>query len=195
MSYANVMSTLALFVALGGTSYAAVKLPSKSVGEKQLRSGAVTSSAIRDGAVAAKDLAPGAIATGPRGPRGVAGPGGPQGPAGAGLAPLEGWKALPFVNGWGNYGGIFQTGGYRKDQYGVIKLRGLVQRGSAPADGPIAVLPAGYRPDRARVFSVKSGTTVGRVDMRNNGELVWQEGATDPNPGWISLEGIEFDAD
>ena len=41
LSYANVVATLALFVALGGSSYAALKLPRNSVGAKQIRSGAV----------------------------------------------------------------------------------------------------------------------------------------------------------
>ena len=39
----NVIAYLALFVALGGTSYAAIKIPNNSVGTKQLRNGAVTS--------------------------------------------------------------------------------------------------------------------------------------------------------
>jgi hypothetical protein len=43
---------LALFIALGGTSYAAAKLPRNSVGTTQLKSGAVTEAklaqAIRD---------------------------------------------------------------------------------------------------------------------------------------------------
>ena len=41
LSYANVTASLALFVALGGTSYAAVTLPRNSVGQKQLRDHAV----------------------------------------------------------------------------------------------------------------------------------------------------------
>jgi hypothetical protein len=41
LTYANVVATLALFIALGGASYAAVVLPANSVGPKQLRSGAV----------------------------------------------------------------------------------------------------------------------------------------------------------
>ncbi len=41
-SYANVVATLALFVALGGSSYAALTLPSRSVGTRQLRNGSVT---------------------------------------------------------------------------------------------------------------------------------------------------------
>jgi hypothetical protein len=39
---ANVIGYLALFVALGGTGYAAVTIPRNSVGTRQLRNGAVT---------------------------------------------------------------------------------------------------------------------------------------------------------
>ena len=41
-TYANVVATLALVVALGGTSYAAAQLPRNSVGSKQLKAQAVT---------------------------------------------------------------------------------------------------------------------------------------------------------
>ena len=41
MTYANVVATFALFVSLGGASYAAITLPANSVGAKQLRAGAV----------------------------------------------------------------------------------------------------------------------------------------------------------
>ncbi|HVO55388.1 MAG TPA: hypothetical protein VMT37_13335 [Solirubrobacterales bacterium] len=51
LSYANVVATLALFVALGGASYAAVSLPTNSVGAKQLRKNAVTAAKIKNGAV------------------------------------------------------------------------------------------------------------------------------------------------
>lgn len=46
----------ALFVALGGTGYAALSLPRNSVGTKQLRTGAVTAKKIKNGAVTAKKL-------------------------------------------------------------------------------------------------------------------------------------------
>jgi hypothetical protein len=42
LTYANVIATLALFIALGGGAYAAAKLPNNSVGTKQLKKGAVT---------------------------------------------------------------------------------------------------------------------------------------------------------
>jgi len=35
-SYANVMATVAVFLALGGAAYAATKLPKNSVGTKQI---------------------------------------------------------------------------------------------------------------------------------------------------------------
>src|SRR5215212_7023695 len=41
LTFANVTSVLALFVALGGTSYAAVTLPTNSVGKAQIRADAV----------------------------------------------------------------------------------------------------------------------------------------------------------
>ena len=47
---------IALFVALGGTSYAALNLPAGSVGTRQLRNGAVTSTKLAKGAVTAANL-------------------------------------------------------------------------------------------------------------------------------------------
>lgn len=69
----NVVAYLALFVALGGTSHAAITLPRNSVGTKQLRSSAVTSAKVRDGTLRAEDLAAGTVRRGLRGPAGPAG--------------------------------------------------------------------------------------------------------------------------
>jgi hypothetical protein len=72
---------LALFVALGGTSYAAAALPRNSVGPKQLRAGAVRTSDIKAGAVTLAKIKPSARAAlrGATGPRGLQGPRGPAG--------------------------------------------------------------------------------------------------------------------
>lgn len=53
---ALVISLIALFVALGGTTYAATSLPKNSVGAKQLKKNAVTSAKIKNGAVTAAKL-------------------------------------------------------------------------------------------------------------------------------------------
>ncbi|MDO8184550.1 tail fiber domain-containing protein [Conexibacter sp. JD483] len=90
LSYANVVATLALFVALGGASYAAVQLPRASVGSAQLQSDAVTSEKVRDGSLLARDFSSAERARlkgargarGATGARGAAGPAGPQGARG-----------------------------------------------------------------------------------------------------------------
>lgn len=79
--YANVTATLALIIALGGTSYAAISLPTNSVGSKQLkkrsvtnsklRPNAVTSATVRNGSLRAKDFKAGQLPAGPAGPAGA----------------------------------------------------------------------------------------------------------------------------
>ena len=94
-SPAVVVACLALLVALGGTSIAAVSqlVPRNSVGPAQLQDAAVTNAKIRSNAVnSAKvanrsllrsDFASGQLPAGPVGPQGPAGPAGPAGAAGA----------------------------------------------------------------------------------------------------------------
>ena len=55
-TYANVAASMALFVALGGTSYAVATLPRNSVGPKQMRANSVGVSEIRRGAVRSSEL-------------------------------------------------------------------------------------------------------------------------------------------
>jgi hypothetical protein len=56
LTYANVTATLALFVALGGTGYAAGELAHNSVGNQQLKRNAVTGAKIRDGTLTGADI-------------------------------------------------------------------------------------------------------------------------------------------
>jgi hypothetical protein len=56
ISYANVVATIALFVVLGGTSYAALQLPRNSVGSKELKRNAVTAPKIKRNAVTAAKI-------------------------------------------------------------------------------------------------------------------------------------------
>jgi hypothetical protein len=89
----NGIALLALFVALGGTGYAASKLPKNSVTAKQIKKNAVGASEIKAGAVGtsevknqsllATDFESGQLpagATGPQGPQGA------QGAAGSAVA-------------------------------------------------------------------------------------------------------------
>ncbi len=66
LTYANVMSTIAVFLVIGGgTAYAAKQiLPKNSVGAKQIKKGAITGAKIKNGAVGAGALAGGAVTAG-----------------------------------------------------------------------------------------------------------------------------------
>jgi hypothetical protein len=78
------IALLALFVSLGGTTYAAINLPANSVGTRQLKNGAVTgeklgrnavsSSQVKNGSLLAKDFRAGQLPVGPRGLTGARGP-------------------------------------------------------------------------------------------------------------------------
>ena len=76
LTYANVLATLALFIALGGASYAAIKLPKNSVGTAQIKNRAVTKAKLAKGVAVKGD-------TGPQGAKGDTGAPGPAGAAGA----------------------------------------------------------------------------------------------------------------
>lgn len=105
VSPAMVVACIALLVALGGTSVAAVSLvvPRNSVGTPQLkknavataklRNGAVTSAKVRNGSLLAIDFKQGQFPTGQQGPPGPAGPQGDKGakgdPGAPGLAGAE----------------------------------------------------------------------------------------------------------
>jgi hypothetical protein len=97
LTYANVMATIGVFLALGGVSYAAIKLPANSVGAKQIKSGAVGSSEIANHSIKPGDFKGSSLPSGPRGPRG---PQGDRGPAAAKYwAQLSGGASTAVANG------------------------------------------------------------------------------------------------
>ena len=110
-SPAMVVACLALFVALAGTSVAAVSqlVPRNSVGTAQLRDNAVARVKVRNNAInstkvqnrslLAVDFAAGQLPAGPAGPAGSAGPAGPAGPAGAAGPPgVSGYEIVTASN-------------------------------------------------------------------------------------------------
>jgi hypothetical protein len=103
----NAIAYVALFVALGGTSYAAAALPRNSVGSSQLKSNAVTSAKVKNRSLGTADLSGAAVAAlrGAAGPAGAAGPKGDAGAQGpAGPQGVAGPKGDPGVTvfGWGS---------------------------------------------------------------------------------------------
>jgi hypothetical protein len=88
MNYANVVATIALFVALGGSSYAAIQVTGKHVKDstltgKDVKNSSLTAVDVRNGSLLAADFGPGQLPTGVQGPKGDTGAKGDAGPPGA----------------------------------------------------------------------------------------------------------------
>lgn len=118
--YSNVVLTLAVFLALGGTSFAAASLTGRDV-----RDGSLSGRDIRDGSLRERDLARSTVAAlrgrrgpagvpGDRGPRGEPGVAGPQGPPGASSSQARGPKERAHVLADGTLDGPRTTGGVRR---------------------------------------------------------------------------------
>jgi len=132
-SPAMVVACIALMVALGGTGYAAIKLPRNSVGNKQLRANAVTSGKVRNGSLTAKDFTPNALKRGPRGPQG---PKGDSAPGAGGERTAVGFASRDAQAG----GGVIAMSGTPTDLIGLGVPAGNVgyvaSSGLVTASGP-----------------------------------------------------------
>ena len=84
LTYANVIATLALFLALNVGAYAAIKIPPNSVGPAQLKNKAVTPKKVSPAAVKLFRGKKGV--QGSPGAKGLPGPAGAQGPGGTAVA-------------------------------------------------------------------------------------------------------------
>ena len=167
----------ALFVALGGTSYAAVKLPADSIGAKQIKKAAVRSSEVKNRSLLAADFKAGQLPTGAtgaqgepgapgaRGAPGPAGPAGPQGSKGAPCPPID-----PLCQGpKGDTGAAGATGDTgapgAKGETGAAGARGDAGAGGPP--GPTASSFASHNP----LNDVPIGNGEPQVISLRDGEL------------------------
>ena len=146
------LAMLALFIALGGTSYAAVKLPANSVGSKQLKANAVIGAKVKDRSLTAADFG-GTLpagATGATGAQGAAGPAGAKGDTGAtGATGAKGDQGIQGVKG---DQGIQGVKGDKGDQ-GIQGIQGV--KGDAGGSFTFQRMP-----DQTSVFDSSSPKTV-----------------------------------
>jgi hypothetical protein len=183
VSYANVVSTLCLFLLLGGGAYAVAKLGKNTVGSKQIKAkavktaelanNAVTSPKVKDGSLLEGDFAadqlpkadtPAQLVTKLRGaaePWQEVAPGSSSGnlcadPANVAVFCSHQPSSAAAFSPWQNFGG-FATAAFYKDQLGILHLRGVVSNishlGPNTRVRTIFRLPSGYRPDRQRIFA------------------------------------------
>jgi hypothetical protein len=183
LTYANVVATLALFVALGGASYAAVTLGKGQVKSKNIARGAVKSKHVRDFSLGVGDLQKGVIPT-PSAPTTV--------------PPLEAFHLVgqpgepAFQNSWVNQDPTnFFPAGFAKDAFGVVHLRGLVNAGTSSA---IFQLPVGYRPGKNMYFPASQASgDYAELAISFSG-LVSRNSFTAPS-GAFYLDGTTFRAE
>ncbi|MFN8132815.1 MAG: hypothetical protein U0R70_14825 [Solirubrobacteraceae bacterium] len=176
LSYANVMSTLAVVIALGGTSYAAVAITGRQVRNGSLsgvdiRGDSLTGAQVRESTLgrvpraafadragraasaAAADTAAAAATLGGRGPEAFQAAGAAAGGALAGTYPNP-TLAPPKVRFLGAAPVLTENGwsasnspGFWKDGAGVVHLQGTVSINSGPASSAVIfTLPSGFRP-------------------------------------------------
>lgn len=169
LTYANLMATAAVFIALGGSSYAALTITGKQVANSSLsgkdvrnrslsgldvRKGSLTTAEVRNRSLLANDFKAGQLPAGPQGPQG------PQGPAGQ-----DATKLWAVVNSSGT---ILRGSGVVSAQalspaYEVIFNRDVsgcsyqATPGSAQAEvGEVAVGPRNGQPNGVYVFTATS---------------------------------------
>lgn len=203
LTYANVVATLALFVAVGGASaFAASQLGKNSVGPKQLKKNAVTTAKVKKEAITAAKVKKGTL-TGVQINLSTLGtvPNAQNAQTASDLAPSEPWHEVgapgepAFQFGWHNAppSERAHTVAFYKDRGGLVHLRGVAIDGLY--EEPIFALPPGYRPTKNLTMAVASeqgkATTLSVL-----GPEEAAPGTMYPYEGkWVSLEGITFRAE
>jgi hypothetical protein len=167
LTYANVMASVAVFLALGGAAYAA--LGRNSVRARQIAPNAVRSSEIKADAAKAAEIAANAVGA-------------------SEVADPSFTTITSFLNSW-DAGSCGRPPGFTKDPEGFVHLRGAVDGGTLGVDA--FTLPSGFRPATDKLFLTPSG--IGAVTTL----LVGPDGGTSPNGGstlCASLDGVSFPA-
>ncbi|OYX36982.1 hypothetical protein B7Z00_04075 [Candidatus Saccharibacteria bacterium 32-50-10] len=98
------------------------------------------------------------------------------------------WTVANLINGWECYSpSSWPCPSYTLSSAGVVLLRGLAANGATETS--MFTLPASLTPNKQIIFPVvNGGTSVGRFDVRPNGEVIWKTAGG--NSGFVSLDNI-----
>jgi hypothetical protein len=207
LTYSNVVSTLCLFLLLGGgAAYAVSHLGKNSVGTKQLKKNAVTTAKIRKQAVTGakvknrtltgKQINAATLGTVPSATLADSIP-----PAEA--THLVGAPGEPeFENGSLNSGSKgplkVQSVGFYKDHEGIVHLQGVANVDTGPGLVSVFTLPPGYRPAPGVVLEfeqIKELTTLIGGSNTNVEGASWDGKVMGAEKGKAVLDGIVFRAE
>jgi hypothetical protein len=204
LTYANVMATMAVFIALGGSAWA---LSRNSVGSRQLKPNAVKTSDVADNAVTSPKVADGSLnggdideATLGQVPSAASAP--PTGPADGDLVgtypspklnPPEPTHHLGdpgeplLLNGWFNENPVTEPrAGFYVDPFGIVHLQGIIKR--TAGSGTMFELPPAYRPNVNVVLAIHCTSGIEQVSVRPDGKV----DPTGPFVNSCSLDGLTF---
>ena len=214
LTYANVVATLALFVAVGGASaFAASQLAKNSVGPKQLKKNSVTTAKVKKEAITAAKVKKGTL-TGAQinvSTLGIVPAANTADTAGRAnsLAAPEGFHEVGapgeplFQNSWRSTTtgkAVPKSAGFYKDHDGIVHLEGAASDGT---DATIFQLPPGFRPanNQLLTFAVPCANcpnSMGLLQIYGPGYLPGTEGAVWNVTGTattVNLDGITFRAE
>ena len=194
-TFANVISCLALFVALGGSAYAATQLKKNSVGTKQIKPNAVTTAKIKKGAITGAKIKLSSVGTVP------------SAALANSLPPVEAAHVVgapgepSFEGGSTNYEPAETKEPpirFYKDHEGIVHLEGYAFVGNPGGTElvPIFTLPPGYRPapGTALLFQEGEGALVFGAGTKFAGETFTGTVVGEVNTKQ-SLNGISFRAE
>jgi hypothetical protein len=208
-----VVATLALFIALGGASYAALKLPKNSVGAKQLKKNSVTEAKLKNEAVTASKVKKGTLTgsqinlstlgTVPSASHAdsadKAGNAEMLGGSPSGAYARQQQEAVHLIGepgepefepGASNTAESTSSAGFYKDSLGVVHLQGTV---NADVGQRIFSLPPGFHPTKQVCFVAPAFDVlvfaVDRVCVQPAGNIDIEEGE---GSEFIGLDGFTF---
>ncbi len=203
------MATVAVFIALGGASYAATQLPKNSVGAKQLKKNAITTAKIKKEVVTAAKVKKGTL-TGTQINSSTLGtvPTAQTANTANSLAPPENWHEVGasgepgFQNSWHNVSSSTtdETAAFFKDHDDIVHFKGLVEAGTETV---IFQLPPGYRPRSGKRVTIPvncisgscSAPGIGVARIFGSGVSPEFDGAVAAANTRVSLDGITFRAE
>ncbi len=143
LSYANVMATVAVFLALGGGAYAATQLKKNSVGTKQLKNNAVTGEKVKDGSLTGADINSQSLGLVPNAAHASNADSAAQA---SNSAALQGHPASDFLGANSQATDSARLGGHTPSEFGAVlsgQTSGLAEvKGAANLYGPVGGIGA-----------------------------------------------------
>jgi hypothetical protein len=217
-SPALVVSVIALIVALGGTSYAALTLPNNSVGTQQLKNGAVTTKKIKNGAVTAPKIdasgltVPSALHANSAdnashatsadnashatmaddASHAITADDASHATTADNIRGLS-FTPITLINGWASAG--LRVPEYAVDAQGVVHFEGAIFRASGTSSNPFD-MPAALAPETAHIDLAvdENGGATGRIIIGTDGTVFVNDDPEHSGSGafFTSLEGVTY---